>query len=64
MSPETLITREELAIALSATKYDSDMTGRTEEYDSLPHHKKLSYLVEADKFIKAINWIKKNREER
>ncbi len=52
------ISRIKIAEALAATLWS--MYGKTEEYDKLPHWRKLHWLGEADKFIRAIKWIKEN----
>ncbi|MEE8344915.1 MAG: glycine--tRNA ligase subunit alpha [Woeseiaceae bacterium] len=52
--------RVNLAKALVATH--EDIAGRIEVYDDMPHWKKLHWLCEADKFIKAVKWMREEEE--
>lgn len=55
------LSRINLAKAIVATS--EDIAGRIKDYDDFPHWKKLHYLCEADKFIKAVKWIRENKKD-
>lgn len=51
------VSRTELARALAATT-DNPFVGGNEDFDSLVHYRKLHWLVRADKFIRAMRWLR------
>lgn len=52
------ITKDELARELAEM---GDWKGKKRKYDELPFHKKLSFIAEAERFIKAINNIRRRK---
>ena len=50
------ITKEMLARELAEM---GNWEGKKKKYDELPHHKQLTFITEAERFIKAINNIRR-----
>ena len=52
------ITKDELIRELAEME---NWKGRKRKFDDLPFHKKLTYITEAERFIKALNNIRRRR---